>query len=65
MNNMLYCQNCKKEVVIYGVSHSAVPDKALNDLRKQMEEEGKLILFNPPPFAPYHCPLCGMDLIEK
>ncbi|NVM04178.1 MAG: hypothetical protein HWN67_17735 [Candidatus Helarchaeota archaeon] len=59
---MLFCQNCKKEVVIYGVSHSPGIDEALKDLRKQMEEEGKLILFNPPPFAPYHCPNCGSEL---
>ncbi|MFX0138576.1 MAG: hypothetical protein ACFFDN_33340 [Candidatus Hodarchaeota archaeon] len=59
---MLYCQNCKKEVVIYGVSYSEGVDEALKDLRKQMKEEGKLILFNPPPFTLYHCPDCGTEL---
>ena len=59
---MLYCRNCKKEVVIYGVSYSEGADNALKDLRNQMEEEGKLILFNPPPFEPYHCPDCGTEL---
>ena len=65
---MLFCEKCKKEVVIYGVSYSEGADEALKDLRKQIEAEGKLILFNPPPFPPYHCPDCGMKLkniIEK
>ena len=48
---MLYCMKCKKEVVIYGVNIGAVSDNDLDDLRKKIIEDGKLILFNPPPWT--------------
>jgi len=56
---------CKKEVVIYGVNLGAVTDNDLDDLRKKIIKDGKLILFNPPPFEPYQCPDCFNQLIEK
>ena len=62
---VLYCKNCKKEVVIYGVNIGAVSDNDLDDLRKKIIEDGKIILFNPPPFGPYQCPDCFSQLIEK
>lgn len=62
---MLYCQNCDKKVVIYGVSYGAASDDDLEDLQQKFEDEGILILFNPPPFHPYHCPRCGNELITK
>ena len=61
---MLYCKKCKKEVVIYGVSYSEGVDEALNQLRNQIEKEGKLILFNPPPFGKFQCPRCFSELSE-
>jgi len=59
---MLFCQNCKKEVVIYGLSHFEGAEEIADNFSKEMEKEGKLVLFNPPPFKPYHCPLCGTEL---
>ncbi|MHA1379689.1 MAG: hypothetical protein ACTSRG_15055 [Candidatus Helarchaeota archaeon] len=62
---MLYCNKCKKEVVIYGISHYPGADKDVEEMSKKIEEEGKLILFNPPPFRPYRCPVCGTELEEE
>ena len=55
---MLFCKYCNKEVVIYGVSHSSGIDDDLDILRKKIEGEGKLLIFNPPPIDPYNCPKC-------
>ena len=62
---MLYCKNCKKEVVIIAVSIGAISERELESQREILEKEGKLILFNPPPFLPYKCPICQMELVEK
>ena len=62
---MLFCNQCKKEVVIYGVSHSEGIEDDLNELRDNIEEQGKLILFNPPPIGTYSCPNCFRKLEEK
>jgi len=59
---MLYCGNCQKEVVIYGVSYKAGIDEDLDQLRKKIEREGKIILFNPPPIGEYNCPNCESKL---
>jgi len=59
---MIYCKNCKKEVVVYGVSYSDGIDNKLEQLLKVNEDEGKLILFNPPPFGPYECSICRTRL---
>ena len=55
---MLFCRNCKKEVVIYGVSYSEGINNNLNKMREKFEEEGKIILFNPSPFGSYNCSIC-------
>ncbi len=65
LENMLFCKSCKKEVILYGVSYKEGIDEELDQFRNKIEEEGKLILFNPPPFGPYNCPLCGTKLEEK
>ncbi len=63
---MLYCKKCKKEVIIYAISSFPGADEAAADMRKHAEKEGKLIIFNPPPFGPYTCPnFCGTKLVEK
>lgn len=62
---MLYCEKCKKEVVIYGISHFPGADKAASEMARKMEEEGKLIIFNPPPFGKHNCPRCSTVLTEK
>jgi len=62
---MLYCNFCKKEVVIYGASYSSEIEKGLEELTNQIEKEGKIILFNPPSIGPYKCPICGNILREK
>lgn len=61
---MLYCQKCKKEVVIYGVSYSEGIEESLGQLRNGIQKEGRLILFNPPPFGKCKCPDCGNNLEE-
>jgi len=43
----------------------AASDNDLENLRKKITEDGKLILFNPPPFGPFQCPDCHSQLIEK
>ncbi|MHA1799741.1 MAG: hypothetical protein ACTSVY_14935 [Candidatus Helarchaeota archaeon] len=58
----MFCKICKKEVVIFSASYSADIENGLDKLREQMEKEGKLILFNPPPFGPYKCPICRSKL---
>ena len=60
-----YCNKCKKEVVVYGVSHAPGIEGELEQLRKNAEAEGKIILFNPPPFGQYSYPDCGTELIQK
>ncbi|MHA1130820.1 MAG: hypothetical protein ACTSQI_11005 [Candidatus Helarchaeota archaeon] len=40
-------------------------DNGLDELRAQIEAEGKLVIFNPPPIGPYNCPICGAQLSEK
>ena len=62
---MLYCAKCMKEVEIFGISSGApdaekIVEGALNAARRA----GKLILFNPPPMGPHHCPSCGGKLVE-
>ncbi len=61
---MLFCNHCNKEVIIYGVSIGTALDDQLVKMRKKLEKEGKLILFNPPPFGPYSCPKCFNKLEE-
>ena len=62
---MLFCRNCKKEVVIYGVSYSEGIGNNLNEIREKLEKEGKIILFNPPPLGLYKCPICFSKLEER
>jgi len=64
---MLFCSKCKKEVVPYGVSPGAMPAEAIEETRKALEKEGKIVLFNPPMFpgAKHNCPNCSTQLIEK
>ncbi len=61
---MLFCPQCKKEVIIYGVSLGAVPDDALGKFASKMEQQGKIVLFNPPPFGRYLCPICSSELLD-
>ena len=61
---MLFCKNCKKEVIIYGIPYSEGNNDQLEKFREKIEKEGKLILFNPPPFDSYNCPDCG-SLLEE
>jgi len=41
---------------------NAISDDELRKMTEEVESDGKLILFNPPPFEPYHCPVCGSKL---
>ncbi|MHA1230939.1 MAG: hypothetical protein ACTSPQ_09865 [Candidatus Helarchaeota archaeon] len=65
MNGPLFCKKCNKEVIIYGVSYSEGIDSYLDEFREKMEKDGKLVLFNTPPFGPYFCPICGTKLEKK
>ena len=62
---MLFCRKCKREVFIYGMSYSEGIDNKLDEMREKFEQEGKIILFNPPPFSPYNCPNCFSELEER
>ena len=61
---MLYCNNCNKEAVIYGINYNSDGELQIELLRKKIEEEGKLILFNPPPFEKHKCPNC-FNLLDE
>jgi hypothetical protein len=58
----MYCENCKKQVVVYGVSYAPGVDDELEKMRKEFRAKGILLLFNPPPFEPYYCPVCNKRL---
>jgi len=58
----MYCKNCQKEVVILGISSGAASGEEIEAIRRSIEQEGKLPLFNPPPLGPYHCPICYQEL---
>ena len=45
--------------------YSAEIEENLEKMTKKIEEEGKIILYNPPPFGPYSCPMCLKELEEK
>ncbi len=55
---MYFCKFCNKEVVIYGISYTSGIEDELALLRKKIEGEGKLLIFNPPSIGPYNCPKC-------
>ena len=59
---MLYCENCKKEILEISISHSAMSEEAIEKWIKSLEEKGKIIIINPPPFGPKFCPVCGREL---
>lgn len=58
----MYCRQCHKEIVVMGISPGAATGDEIEAMRRSMEEDGKLALFNPPPVGPYRCPVCGSDL---
>jgi len=62
---MLYCNRCRKEVILFGISHFKGAEKIAGDARQAAEREGRLIIFNPPPFTPQRCPACSGELTEK
>ncbi|MFW9980017.1 MAG: hypothetical protein ACFFEJ_18185 [Candidatus Thorarchaeota archaeon] len=45
-----------------GIPLDTISNDELDRITEEIEREGKLILFNPPPFRPYHCPICGSEL---
>ncbi|MBN1485385.1 MAG: hypothetical protein JXA37_11755 [Chloroflexia bacterium] len=58
----MYCPKCQKEVVVIGMGPAVASLEQVESIRRSIEEEGKLVLFNPPPFGPYHCPDCQAQL---
>ena len=58
----MYCRLCQKEVVVVGVSHSAASADDVESMRRSIEKDGKIVLFNPPPVGPFFCPECGTEL---
>lgn len=61
----MYCPSCQKEVVIIGIPPGTATDAKLASIRRDLEQEGKLVLFNPPPFGPHSCPICGSQLDDS
>ncbi len=43
---------------------NAISPDELDKMVEEIEADGKIALFNPPPFAPYHCPICNSKLVE-
>lgn len=64
---MLYCNNCKKEVIILdsGGGSNAGLDEELDEFSEHELKEGKILMYNPPPNPPYYCPKCKEKLIQK
>ncbi len=62
---MFYCKQCKKDIIFYSVSFNEGIDDKLDETREKLEEEGKIILFNPLPIGPYKCPVCFSELEER
>jgi len=60
----MYCSNCRKEVVIISIGHAAASEDELGGLRREAEQAGQLILFNPAPFGPRNCPACHSQLTD-
>jgi hypothetical protein len=58
----MYCRHCQKEVVVVGVSHGAATADDVESMRRGIEKDGKIALFNPPPMGPHFCPDCGTEL---
>jgi hypothetical protein len=58
----LYCETCRKEIVVIGVGPGAAPADEMENVRRSIEKEGKLVLFNPPPFGPRFCPECHAQI---
>jgi hypothetical protein len=59
----MYCRRCQKEIVVVGISHGAASGEDIDAIRRSIENEGKLPLFNPPPVGPHHCPECHQELV--
>jgi hypothetical protein len=58
----MYCPNCRKEVVVIGLPLGAASMDEIESIRREIEAEGKLVLFNAPPFGPTPCPMCSQTL---
>ena len=60
--NKLAQHNFSDEVIAAGLVHDVLEDSSTS--QQELEKEGKVILFNPPPFGPYSCPKCFNKLEE-
>lgn len=62
---MSFCKKCKKEVVSFSIPSGAKDsEKIIDSMQSRAEKDGKLIIFNPPPFAKLKCPVCFSELID-
>jgi hypothetical protein len=61
----MYCRQCRKEIVFLGIGHGTASSEEIDAMRRSIEDEGKLPLFNPPPVGPYRCPDCHEKLAEE
>jgi len=59
----MYCNHCQKKVLIMGINPGAATEDEVGNLLRDVEREGQLILFNPPPFDPLTCPDCHSELV--
>ena len=64
---MLYCNKCKKEVIVYSISGGAPgADNAIEHMREYAKKEGKMVIFNPSPIQKeFSCPKCASKLLHK
>jgi hypothetical protein len=58
----MYCPKCRKEIVVMGIPPGAASIDDIESIAREIEAEGKLVLFNPPPFGPHLCPMCSQTL---
>lgn len=62
---MSFCPKCKKEVIRFSVPSGAKDSgKIVDSMQSHASKEGKLIIFNPPPFGKLKCPICLSELID-
>jgi DNA-directed RNA polymerase subunit RPC12/RpoP len=62
---MLYCTQCKKEIIIAGEGSSAGLDAEMDEWVEEAKRSGKILLYNPLKSKVYVCPKCGSQLVEK
>ncbi len=60
---MFFCPKCERPVgLVYEETIRKLGEKGCEEFVWQQVEEGRIVLFYPPPEGPYACPHCGTTL---